>query len=216
MDRVVLIKKLEKLTPLHKVLILVVTVLAIGGGYWHLYLQADLDEMNALRGDIAKAEADIDQYQKIIAANLPMIEKELETRLRQFQYAKALLPEDSVEKERLLANIEKLARDEGLTFRLFQPGGEAVADFYATTNIQLDMSGEFHSLMRFFSRMSGLDRLVSLENISYTPITGSSGEILLNAKSRILLYRALSEAEIAARKEKEKAAQAQSKSKKKK
>jgi type IV pilus assembly protein PilO len=206
MDREALIKKLEKLSPLQKVLILVTTLLAIGGGYWYYVLQDDLAQMTAMRQDIQKAEADIDKYQKIIAANLPMIEKELEIRLRQFQYAKALLPEDSVEKERLLASIEKLARDEGLTFRLFQPGGEAVKDFYATTNIQLDMSGEFHSLMRFFSRMSGLDRLVSLEDISLTPISGGSGEfILLNAKSKILLYRALSEAELAARAEQEKA-----------
>jgi type IV pilus assembly protein PilO len=206
MDREVLIKKLEKLTPLQKVLILVVTLLAIGGGYWYLILQDDLAQMAAMRQDIQKAEADIAKYQKIIAANLPMIEKELEIRFRQFQYAKALLPEDSVEKERLLSSIEKLARDEGLTFRLFQPGGETVRDFYATSNIQLDMSGEFHSLMRFFSRMSGLDRLVSLENISLTPISGGSGEVvLLNAKSRILLYRALSEAELAAKAEQEKA-----------
>jgi type IV pilus assembly protein PilO len=206
MDREALIKKLEKLSPLQKVLILVTTLLAIGGGYWSYVLKDDLAQMTAMRQDIQKAEADIDKYQKIIAANLPMIEKELEIRLRQFQYAKALLPEDSVEKERLLASIEKLARDEGLTFRLFQPGGEAVKDFYATTNIQLDMSGEFHSLMRFFSRMSGLDRLVSLEDISLTPISGGSGEfILLNAKSKILLYRALSEAELAARAEQEKA-----------
>jgi type IV pilus assembly protein PilO len=206
MDREGLIKKLEKLTPLQKGLILVVTLLAIGGSYWYLILQDDLAQMAAMRQDIQKAEADIAKYQKIIAANLPMIEKELEIRLRQFQYAKALLPEDSVEKERLLSSIEKLARDEGLTFRLFQPGGETVKDFYATSNIQLDMSGEFHSLMRFFSRMSGLDRLVSLENISLTPISGGSGEVvLLNAKSRILLYRALSEAELAAKAEQEKA-----------
>ena len=214
MDREVLVKKLEKLTPLQKGLILVATLLAIGGGYWYFILQDDLAQMSAMRQDIQKAEVDIDKYQKIIAANLPMIEKELEIRLRQFQYAKALLPEDSVEKERLLASIEKLARDEGLTFRLFQPGGETVADFYATTNIQLDMSGEFHSLMRFFSRMSGLDRLVSLEDISLTPISGSGEITFLNAKSRILLYRALSEAELARKAEQEKAKAQQAKKKK--
>jgi type IV pilus assembly protein PilO len=205
MDRQALIKRLEKLSPLQKALILVVTIAAIGASYWFLLLKDDLGKIQAMRQDIQKADADITRFQAIIAANLPMIEQELETRARQFRYAKALLPEDSVEKERLLASIEKLARDEGLTFRLFQPGGETVSEIYATTIIQLDMSGEFHSLMRFFSRMSALDRLVSLENISLTPIQGGGEATLLNAKSRILLYRALSEAEIAARAEKERA-----------
>ncbi|MFW6324903.1 MAG: type 4a pilus biogenesis protein PilO [Desulfovibrionales bacterium] len=205
MDREALVKKLEKLSPAQKIFILLATLILIGGGYWYFFFQAASQEMASLRSEMESLEKDIDGYQKIIAANLPMIEKELEIKLRQFKHAKALLPESNVEKERLLASIEKLARDEGLEFRLYQPGGESAGELFATTSIQLDMNGEFHSLMRFFSRMSNLDRLVSLENLSLSPISGKNENvILLSAKSKILLYRALSEAELAAREEQKK------------
>ncbi|MFP4315319.1 MAG: type 4a pilus biogenesis protein PilO [Desulfovibrionales bacterium] len=205
MDREAFVKKLESLSPAQKVFILIATIVLIAGGYWYFFFQAASQEMASLRSEKETLEKDINSYQKIIAANLPMIEKELEIRLRQFRYARALLPESNVEKERLLAAIEKLARDEGLEFRLYQPGGEVAGELFATTSIQLDMNGNFHSLMRFFSRMSNLDRLVSLENLSLSPISGKDQEVIrLGAKSRILLYRALSEQEIAAREEQRK------------
>jgi type IV pilus assembly protein PilO len=205
MDRQALIEKLESLTPVHKVFILFLTVLVIGGGYWYFSYKKDRAEMTRLQEEVVTMDQTIAKYQKVIAANVPKIEKELEMRLRQFQYAKKLLPESSVEKERLLAAIEKLGRDEGLEFRLFQPGNETVKEIYAETNIRLELNGNFHSLMRFFSRMSGLDRLVSLENLALNPLNakkGPDGEYIpLSAKSQILLYRALTKKEIEARKQ---------------
>ncbi|MFW6323551.1 MAG: type 4a pilus biogenesis protein PilO [Desulfovibrionales bacterium] len=204
MDRQALIERLEKLTPLHKGAILIATLLIIGGAYWYLSLQKDREEMNTLKNEIAGMDQQIAKHEKIVADNLPRIEKELEIRLRQFRFAKQLLPESNEEKENLLASIEKLGRDEGLEFRLFVPGSEQKKEIYAQTGIQLELNGNFHNLIRFFSRMSGMDRLVSLENLSLNPLGGKQGAddgyIPLNAKSRILLYRALTDKEIAAKK----------------
>lgn len=196
MDREVVIKKLEKLALGHKIAILVATLALIAIGYWYLLYTPLTDRMAQLQVDIQATDEEI-RKQKVVLAKMPKLEEDLQIALKQFQFAKALLPEDSVEKERLLASIEKLGKDEGVEFLLFQPGAEQRTGFYATTSIQLNMNGDFHSLMRFFSRMSGLDRLVSLESLTLSPqAKRGEGQIPLAANSNILLYRALTEAEI--------------------
>lgn len=196
MDREVVIKKLEKLAPGHKIAILVSAVTLIGIGYWYLFYTPLTNQMDKLSTDIKAADEEITK-QKIVLKKMPKLEEDLQIALKHFQFAKALLPEDSVEKERLLASIEKLGKDEGVEFLLFQPGAEQRTGFYATTSIQLNMNGDFHSLMRFFSRMSGLDRLVSLETLTLSPqARKGDGQIPLAATSKILLYRALTEAEM--------------------
>jgi type IV pilus assembly protein PilO len=203
MDREALVKKLETLSRAQKLLILVLTVALLGAAYWYFLFRPEYESMQRLKKDIAQLENTIRNYRHKVA-RLPELEKKLKAQQREFVYAKTLLPESSSDVEDLLSEIEKLGNDNGLEFLLFSPGKETMHDFYASRKVQLRLEGPFHNLMHFFSQISRLDRLVTLENLQLRPGKGRgpNDEIVLNSDSQISIYRTLTEAELAAKKKK--------------
>lgn len=107
-------------------------------------------------------------------AKLPELERSLALRQKELYYAKTLLPEDSRALEMLLASFERLGRDENVEFILFQPGAEQIQEFYATRTVQLQISGTFHRLVTYFDRLTRLDRLVTIQNITFSPVSDFS------------------------------------------
>jgi type IV pilus assembly protein PilO len=202
MDKHAAIQRLESLSKLHKLAILLLLILISAGSYAFFSLMPNLERMATLREDIENLETTIAANRRL-AARLPEVEAEIAEREYDLLLAKMLLPEDVQERERLLAGIERLGMDVGVEFLLFQPGGEVQHDFYASREVQLRMRGEFHNLMTFFDRMARLDRLVSLDRLRLQPSRGS-GQVILTAESTIQVYRALSQAEIEAAQEAEK------------
>ncbi len=184
--------QLEQLTTLHKVLIFVLGLGLILGGGWYLLLGPKLGEMEKVQGQIKKLKKNIKKNKKT-AAKLEKRKKELKSKKNEFAYAKQLLPQDAQALERLLASFEKLGNDQGVDFLLFKPGGEKKQNFYAQRQVQLKLKGTFYNLMRYFDRLSRLDRLVGLESIRFSP-QGQKGErndMLLSADVSLLVYRSL-------------------------
>lgn len=199
MDKISISKKFSELSALQLVLILLGLAVSMYGLYWYFILDEKLIQ-------IAKAQQTVEQLDKDIAlfrtqvANLPELERKLELRKKELYYAKTLLPEDARALEMLLSSFEKLGRDENVEFILFQPGAEQVKEFYATRTVQLQLSGTFHRLVTYFDRLSRLDRLVTIQNITFSPVSDfSPTEKYLNTSLVLQVYRALTEAEIKAR-----------------
>ncbi|MDO4767961.1 MAG: type 4a pilus biogenesis protein PilO, partial [Pseudomonadota bacterium] len=154
-----------------------------------------------------KLDQDIERY-KALVAKLPELEQNLSAQKKELYYAMTLLPEDARALESLLASFEKLGRDEHVEFVLFQPGPEQQADFYATRTVQLQISGTFHRLLTYFDRLSRLDRLVTIQDVTFSPVSDlSPTEKYLNVNLVLQVYRALTEAEIKAREEQQKQAE---------
>ncbi|WP_031387503.1 type IV pilus inner membrane component PilO [Desulfonatronum thiodismutans] len=201
MDSRALVKRLENLSKLHKLGILIGLVVVALGCYAFFSLMPNLERKTILQEDIRNLETSIAANRRL-AARLPELEEEMEAREYELLLAKMLLPEDAQERERLLAAIERLGMDVGVEFMLFQPGGEVQHDFYASREVQLRMRGEFHNLITFFDRMARLDRLVSLDRLRLQPTAAAgTGPVILNAESTIQVYRALTEQEIKAAQE---------------
>ncbi len=64
----------------------------------------------------------------------------------------------------LLEDISKSGVASGLEFKSFDPGMEVRHDFYAELPITLEVVGTYHQLGEFISRMSALDRIVTLHD----------------------------------------------------
>jgi len=205
MDREALVKRLETLSKAQKLLILVFTVALLGAAYWYFLFRPEYESLKQLKKDVAQLEATIRNYRHKVA-RLPELEKKLKAQEKEFVYAKTLLPESSSDVENLLSEIEKLGNDNGLEFLLFSPGKETTHDFYASRQVQLRLEGPFHNLMEFFSQISRLNRLVTLESLQLRPGKGRgpNDEIVLNSDSQISIYRTLTEAEVAAKENKKK------------
>lgn len=199
MDKSAVSKKLGALSALQKFLIFLVLTLAVYGVYWYFILDDKLIQIAKAKQEIEKLDKDIAMFRAQVA-NLPELRRSLELRKKELYYAKTLLPEDARALEMLLSSFEQLGRDENVEFILFQPGAEQVQEFYATRSIQLQISGTFHRLVTYFDRLSRLDRLVSIQNVTFSPVSDfSPTEKYLNTSLTLQVYRALTEAEIKAR-----------------
>jgi type IV pilus assembly protein PilO len=199
MDKTSVSKKFAELSSVKLLLILLGLGAAIYGAYWYFILDGKLIEITKARQNIEQLDKDIALYRAQVA-KLPELERSLALREKELYYAKTLLPEDSRALEMLLSSFEKLGRDENVEFILFQPGAEQIQEFYATRTVQLQISGTFHRLVTYFDRLTRLDRLVTIQNITFSPVSDfSPTEKYLNTSLVLQVYRALTDAEIAAR-----------------
>lgn len=199
MDKTTVSKKFAELSSVKLLLILLGLGAVIYGAYWYFILDDRLIQITRARQNIEQLDKDIALFRAQVA-KLPELERSLAAREKELYYAKTLLPEDSRALEMLLASFEKLGRDENVEFILFQPGAEQVQEFYATRTVQLQISGTFHRLVTYFDRLTRLDRLVTIQNVTFSPVSDfSPTEKYLNTSLVLQVYRALTDAEIAAR-----------------
>lgn len=199
MDKFSIGRKFADLSLLQKSLLYVSVVGGLVLSYWFFILDPKLGSLSSLQRQIVQVEQTIVKY-RAMSANLAQLERTLESRKKELYYAKTLLPEDARQLEVLLASFEKLGKDENVDFLLFLPGAEQAGEFYATRGVQVQISGTYHKLMTYFDRLTRLDRLVSIQNIVFSPVGDySPTEKILRADVNLLVYRALTEAELKAR-----------------
>lgn len=204
-DKIIaLVNNFNGLSVLQKAGLFLLLVISMGGAYWYFVLDSKLIEIHRVQQSLDQLDKDIARF-RVQVAKLPELERDLDVRTKELHYAKTLLPEDAKALEVLLASFEQIGRDENVEFILFQPGSEKQEDFYATRNVQLQISGTFHKLMTYFDRLARLDRLVSIQNIVFNPVSDfSPTDKYLNVKLDLQVYRALTEAELKAREEQKK------------
>jgi type IV pilus assembly protein PilO len=108
-----------------------------------LRLQRRLAEVRAVAGNEAQVKEEIAE-----------LEVKLKEALRQ-------LPNDK-ELPGLLTDVSSLGKNAGLDFRSFRPNDEIPKEFYAEVPIDLEFSGRFHDIARFFDEVSRLPRIVNM------------------------------------------------------
>lgn len=173
-----------------KAVVLVVLFLAIVALGYYLDWSHGLAEVDRLRAEEAslrevyaqkKRQAiHYDAYKK----RLEDIEKSLAALLRQ-------LPNKS-EMDALLTDINQVGVGRGLEFELFRPELEAPADFYATLPVTIKVKGEYHDMAGFVSDLAQLPRIVTLHDVSLTPVAEGGGLVM---DATVRTYRYLDEAE---------------------
>ena len=122
------------------------------------------------------------------ASQLPAYEKQLEEMRFSFGTLVRQLPSET-EIPGLILDISEKGIFHGLDIDLFQPGAETRKEFYAEKPITLKARGNYAQLAAFVSDISGLSRIVTIDNISLSP----SGEKKLAMTATIKTYRYLSE-----------------------
>ncbi len=73
----------------------------------------------------------------------------------------------------LLVDISQTGLASGLEFRLFKPAGEIRKEFYSELPINIQVIGKFGELGLFVSGLASLPRIVTVHNVSITPIKDS-------------------------------------------
>ncbi|MBW1787210.1 MAG: type 4a pilus biogenesis protein PilO [Deltaproteobacteria bacterium] len=179
------IEKIEKLKMIHRVLIFAGTVILVAGLFIYFIYMPKTEEIGRLKGQIAGLQQQIDKA-KIAAARLPELEKE-EARLEaEFRDALRLLPNQK-EIPSLLKGLTKLGVDANLEFRLFSPQSERDKGFYAEIPVSMELSGTYHDVAVFFNKVSNMERIVNIHNVTMKPQKANSTTLV--TKCEAVTYR---------------------------
>ena len=98
------------------------------------------------------------------------------------------------EMDALLSDINQAGIGRGLQFELFRPGQVEIKDYYAVLPITLKVTGRFHDIGSFTADVANLSRIVTLHNLTITPVKDAS-TLTMDAVART--YRYLDGAELA-------------------
>lgn len=179
------------------------TALAVLGLLWYLWLNGSNEELVA---EEAKEVALRTEYKTKLAkaVNLEALKKQREQVLQYVTQLEKQLP-SKAEMDALLSDINQAGLGRSLQFELFRPGQVNVKEYYAELPIAVKVTGRYHDIGSFVADVANLSRIVTLNNLNITPVTGKDGTLSMESTAKTFRY--LDSEEIAdQRKAKEKAA----------
>ncbi|MFH1137076.1 MAG: type 4a pilus biogenesis protein PilO [Pseudomonadota bacterium] len=199
-------EKLDKLKRSYKLGIFFGTIILLGLGFFFLLHQPKTLEIAGLREDIAKLEAQIMQHRRA-AREIHKIREELDKVRAQWDFSRELLPEGK-EVPSLLRQISGNARTAGLNVTLFAPNPvEVKKSFFAEVSFETKLEGPFLNLLRFFSSVGSLPRVVNFSKIDMKSPKLVGGDMVLETSCTGTTFRFMTAEEIEAQKKAEEAAQ---------
>src|SRR5574343_1739033 len=161
---------------------------------WFLLLS---DEQALLDAEVAREPNLRQAYTAKLAqaVNLPELRKQKSQVEEYVTQLEKQLP-GKAEMDALLSDITQAGVGRSLQFELFRPGQVVVKDYYAELPISLRVAGRYHDVGAFAADIANLSRIVTLHNLSLTPVPkDTTGGLLMEATART--YRYLDDAEIA-------------------
>jgi type IV pilus assembly protein PilO len=176
-------------------------IIAVG---WYVWISGQQDELKRQQDkeEALKKEFAIKQGKVV---NLVAYRKQLEDMKEMLRTMLRQLP-SKTEMPDLLVDISQTALAAGIVVDLFQPGAEAVKEFYAEKPIQLKMLGTYHQFGTFISGVASLPRVVilTMHDVSLKPAkTPTTGQALaaggqLTLEGTVKTYRYVDDDEAAA------------------
>ncbi|MGH7821206.1 MAG: type 4a pilus biogenesis protein PilO [Candidatus Binatia bacterium] len=165
----------------------------IGLSYWYFLYSpkslalADLEQ----RAESLRIE---EQKKSRMAAQLERYRREVKELDAQLKKALAQLP-DQKEIPDLLSTVSSVGRDSGLDIVLFRQRPEAYHDFYAEVPVEMLMRGTYAQVTRFLEKVSELNRIVNITDISMKTPVINEGRVMLDTSCTAVTFRFLSEEE---------------------
>jgi len=101
----------------------------------------------------------------------------------------------------LLSDINQAGLGRSLQFDLFRPGQVVVKEYYAELPIEVRVTGKYHDMGAFASDIAHLSRIVTINNISITPVSKDKHGGMLTMDATARTFRYLDPEEIQAQKQ---------------
>lgn len=181
----------------------VLVTIAVLGLLWYLWLSSSNDAIVAEEATEVTLRT---EYKSKLAqaVNLEALKKQREQVLQYVTQLEKQLP-SKAEMDALLSDINQAGLGRSLQFELFRPGQVNVKEYYAELPIAVKVTGSYHDIGSFVADVANLSRIVTLNNLSISPVTGKDS--ILSMESTAKTFRYLDAEEIAdQRKVKDKAA----------
>lgn len=156
------------LAPRIATLVALFVILLVAG--WYFLWKDQLLELDGKRAEEVKLKEQFVSKKKL-AVNLDLYQQQLNEIDLSFGALLKQLP-NRTEVDALLVEVNQAGLGRGLQFELFRPGAEAKRDFYAELPVSIKVTGSYHDLGAFAADVGRMSRIVTLNNISITPLSG--------------------------------------------
>lgn len=191
--------------PVKAVLLAAIFLILFALGYYFIWTEAftSLDTAKAKEEELRKVFLD----KKAQAINLVAYKEQMVEIEKTFGALLKQLPDKS-QMDGLLTDINQAGLGRGLEFDLFKPGQETRAEFYAEMPISIKVRGTYHDLGAFATDISKLSRIVTLNDLTITPVNkdaskDKSASAMLMMEATAKTYRYLDADELASKKAEE-------------
>lgn len=173
------------------------------GLLWYVWLGTSNEEHNAEEATELNLRT---EYKSKLAqaVNLEALKKQREQVLQYVTQLEKQLP-SKAEMDALLSDINQAGLGRSLQFELFRPGQVNVKEYYAELPIAVKVTGTYHDIGAFVADVANLSRIVTLNNLALSPVTGKDGTLALELTAKTFRYLDADEI-LDQRKAKEKAA----------
>lgn len=163
---------LQNLSLPAKIIIGVVFVALVGAAYFVIFYGEIESEISSARQQVSGLQQELAQAKEARTAfNRDLAEVKRREQLVNKQ--KTILP-DKAETPTFLSSVQTVATVSGIQLVGWAPQDEAPADFYAKVPMQLELSGKFHQIARFFYGIGQANRIINIENIAMEATKQSS------------------------------------------
>lgn len=179
-----IIEKIEQLSQVQRIAIIVVVFLALIGGFTILSYYPKHKQIAKLEKEYEEQKEKL-KIAKKNAKDLNKYRTKMKDAEEQFQIVKRALP-DKEEIPSLLSSISQSGMDSGLEFLLFQPQAEIQKDFYAEIPVSISVTGRYNEVAKFYNKVGNLPRIVNIRNIDINPDKGGEA---LTTKCTAVTYK---------------------------
>jgi type IV pilus assembly protein PilO len=167
-------------------LLFVVVCVAVIAGLWFAWLKTVDEE---LLTEQSREQTLREEYRKklVQAVNLDALKKQLEQVQQYVAQLEKQLP-SKAEMDALLSDINQAGLGRSLQFELFRPGQVSVKEYYAELPITIKVTGGYHDIGLFAADVANLSRIVTLNNLSISPVRDREGLLVLDGIAKTFRY----------------------------
>jgi len=188
-----LVDRFFELDGRQRLVVGVAAVVVVLGGYWYAVYSERRTELVDLQGTVEDLRAQRDEKSKLIA-NLSATRDAVRELTAEVRRAEVRLP-DRKEIPDLLSSVSSAVRESGLEIMLFRQKAERYHEFYAEVPVEILVRGDYHQVATFFDRVSQLDRIVNVGDISIRTPREESGAMVIDTSCSAVTFRFLDEEE---------------------
>lgn len=187
------IDKIAKLPNKQKIALLILLLLAEVALLFFFLIQPKYKESKDLDTQLATLQQQV-QENRILAARLPILQKEYDQLNKQLEAALTELPNEK-EIPKLLTSVTDEGKKAGLDFLVFRPQAEQPKDFYAAVPVDITVAGTFSSVGNFFAAVGNLPRIMNISNVSFSDIKNAENQTTLRVTCLATTFRFLEKEE---------------------
>lgn len=169
-----------------KNLLYILVCIAVIAALWFAWLKGVDEELIFEQSRELKLR---EEYRKklVQAVNLDALKKQLEQVQQYVNQLEKQLP-SKAEMDALLSDINQAGLGRSLQFELFRPGQVSIKEYYAELPISVRVTGGYHDIGLFASDIANLSRIVTLNNLTLSPMKGRDGFLTLNCTAKTFRY----------------------------